>query len=243
MKMNVLLKEQQTKGWKKIAPPFTSLPAKFKTRFRAPDPLFCSLLNQKFCRRTGYKKQIKLNTALSSGWTKSISLNLYEVQLLPSVPRWNFILHRAMKHSPTPWCASLSCRRLSLQTSLGLVWAGITSNKGPTALTLMGKFRSVQWTISWHVINEIKLCLQVCFIRVHCLGCHLRRGRNNDWRMENLFLKPDKRVTQENENFKRWNYHFYRRRRDDDDEIVRPRLRINVHLISGLPPGGRHDYL
>ena len=61
--------------------------------------------------------------------------------------------------------------------------------------------------------------------------------------MDNFFLKPDKRVTQENENFKRWNYHFCRFRRDNDDEIVRPRLRINVHLISGLPPGGRRDYL
>ena len=47
MTMNVLIKESKEKAEKKIAPPFTSLPAKFKAPSCVPDSLFCSHMNQK----------------------------------------------------------------------------------------------------------------------------------------------------------------------------------------------------
>ena len=57
-----------------------------------------------------------------------------------------------------------------IPTNFGLVWAGVTWNKGPIVWTLIGTFRSIQWAISWHVKKKynfhfiIKAMFTLCWV-------------------------------------------------------------------------------
>ena len=103
--------------------------------------------------RTWSKNKLsKRRTALSSARTKF-------VRSLTS-PVGTLVKHHSSQRNvalPTRWFTSLSRRRFPIiPTNFGLVWAGATRNKGPIVWTLMGKFRSVQWAISWYVVASGK---------------------------------------------------------------------------------------
>ena len=119
----------------------TSKRKKVKILVHCLDAYSCVIKNLK-------QKQIKEKTALSSARTKFVRSSTSPVGTL--VKRHSSQRNVALP-TPPPWFASLSRRRFPIiQTNFGLVRAGVTWNKGPFVWTLIGKFRSVQWVISWY---------------------------------------------------------------------------------------------